>query len=168
MKKISILFILIALTVSCESNQKLQKDDNPMSGYILGNDMYTQAVEKFMKAYTDNNIETAKEIFAENAIFSVNDVKMSVDDMMNGFSSGHEYFDNISHHNVDMATMYYNDGNVYTNVWYDWSGDSKTTGEILEIRGYGWFRWENKKIIEAYNAFDPTAYNTVINSQIVD
>tara|TARA_B100000780_G_scaffold271330_1_gene232157 strand:- start:917 stop:1417 length:501 start_codon:yes stop_codon:yes gene_type:complete len=165
MKKIFLLLSLAILITACEKNAKQPTDDNPMSGYILGDDVYTQGVEKFMKAYTDKNFENAKGIFAENAVFSVNDVEMGVEDMMTGFASGHEYFDNISHKNIDLATMYYNDGKVFTNVWYDWSGVAKSTGEILELRGYGWFKWENRKVIEAYNAFDPTAYNSIMTSE---
>ncbi|CAI8327580.1 MAG: Uncharacterised protein [Flavobacterium sp. SCGC AAA160-P02] len=165
MKNLFALLIITALFASCEQNAKPQTDTNPMSGYILGNDMHTQAAEKFMKAYTENDMESAKDIFSEDAVFSVNDTEMSVDDMMAGFSSGHQYFDNISHNNVDTATMYYNDGSIYTNVWYDWSGNIKATGETLEARGYAWFKWENGKVVEAYNAFDPTAYNAVMNSE---
>ena len=165
MKKLFLLLCLSTLIVACNQNTNQSKDDNPMSGYIKGDDLYTQGVHKFMKAYTDNNINAAADIFAENAIFAVNDAKMSIDDMMNGFAAGHQFFDNISHNNVDIATMYYNDGKIFTNVWYDWSGTSKSTGEVLELRGYGWFKWENGKVVEAYNAFDPTAYNSMMNAQ---
>ena len=146
MKKIILLISLVTFLVACEQTIKQPTDNNPMSGYILGDDVYTQGVEKFMKAYTDNNFENAQDIFAENAIFSVNDVKMGISDMMTGFALGHQYFDNISHNNVDIATMHYNNGNVFTNVWYDWSGIVKSTGDKLELRGYGWFKWENEKV----------------------
>ena len=26
-------------------------------------------------------------------------------------------------------------------------------------RGYAWFKWDGLKVVEAYNAFDPTEYN---------
>ena len=41
----------------------------------------------------------------------------------------------------------------------------KSSGETLELRGYGWFQWEDGKVIEAYNAFDPTAYNAIMSAQ---
>lgn len=166
MKKLLTLLILAALMTSCTQVEKSQKDDNPMSGYMLGSDTYTERVQTFMKAYTDKNFEAAKDIFAEDAVFYVNDAKMNIEDMMVAFSSGHQYFDNIAHSNVYSATMYYNDGKIYTNVWYDWTGDDKSNGETLKVRGYAWFRWENGKVAEAYNAFDPTAYNAIISSQM--
>ena len=37
-----------------------------------------------------------------------------------------------------------------------------SSGEVLKVKGCGWFKWENGKSVEAYNAFDPTAYNAVM------
>ena len=81
---------------------------------------------------------------------------------MAAFGEGHTYYDDIAHNNVYTATMYYNDGNIYTNVWYNWSGVLKSNGEALSLKGYAWFKWKDGKAVEAYNAFDPTAYNAAI------
>ena len=64
---------------------------------------------------------------------------------------------------INYVEMYYNDNKIYTNVWYKWSGTSKKSGETIEAKGYAWFRWENGKAVEAYNAFDPTAYNAAMS-----
>jgi hypothetical protein len=29
------------------------------------------------------------------------------------------------------------------------------------LRGYAWFKWDGLKVVESYNAFDPTEYNKV-------
>lgn len=168
MRKIIFLLTAITFLISCQ-NQKLDSpNDHEMSGIIKGDDQYTKGIKKFLKAYVDNDMDSAKDVFANNADFYVNDTKMTIDDMITGFSLGHQFFNNIAHKNVDMATMYYNNGSTYTNVWYDWSGEKKSSGETLNIKGYGWFKWENGKVIEAYNAFDPTSYNAVMNTQVAD
>ena len=69
------------------------------------------------------------------------------------------FFDNIKHSDADVSTMYYNDGQIFTNYWYTWSAVSKKTNNEIIIKGYCWFKWENDKVVEVYNAFDPTAYN---------
>ena len=79
MKKLLLLLCLSIFIVACNQNTEQSTDNNPMSGYIKGDDIYTQGVHKFMKAYTDNNFKDAEEIFAENAIFAVNDAKMNVE-----------------------------------------------------------------------------------------
>jgi len=164
MKKTIILLFLSIILTGCLEESNCPSDENPMSGYMLGEDMHTTLVENFMKAYRENNISSSKDMFASDAIFSVNDTEMSVEDMMKGFSAGHEFFENITHSNVDTATMYYNNGRVFTNLWYDWSAVIKSSGETLTARGYGWFEWQNGKVIEAYNAFDPTDYNAAMST----
>jgi hypothetical protein len=60
--------------------------------------------------------------------------------------------------------MGYNNGRVFTNLWYDWSAVIKSSGETLTAKGYGWFEWQDGKVVEAYNAFDPTAYNAAMST----
>ena len=55
--------------------------------------------------------------------------------------------------------MRYSNGEVYTNFWYTWTGAARSSGEALRVRGYAWFKWAGGKVVEAYNAFDPTKYN---------
>lgn len=162
MKNAIFLFIFAVLLGSCAEKTKYPVDNQPMSGYMLDDDKYTAMVDKFMKAYRDNNIDSAKDIFADGAVFNVNDAALSVSDVMNAFSAGHYFFENITHDDVYNATMYYNDGKIFTNVWYNWSAVIKSSGEPLEAKGYAWFQWEDGKVIEAYNAFDPTAYNAAM------
>ena len=71
------------------------------------------------------------------------------------------HFDDVK--NIDRATttMFYNNGEIYTNYWYTWNGTNKKTGELLSIRGHAWFKWDGLKVVESYNAFDPSEYNKV-------
>ena len=133
-----------------------------MSGYMRDEDQYTAMVDKFMKAYRDNDMEFTKNIFSEDAVFSVSDSDLSVSELVKAFSSSHTYFDDISQTDVYTAPMYYNARNIYTNVWYNWNTVARSSGKVLKVKGYGWFKWENGKAVEAYNAFDPTAYNAIM------
>ena len=47
-----------------------------------------------------------------------------------------------------------------------------TLGQLIQkrhekktIRGYAWFKWQENKITEAYNAFDPTLYNSEVGDR---
>ena len=168
MKKFLFIITAVTITMSCQNQNLNSPDNHQMSGIIKGYDQHTKKVKKFMKAYVDNDMSSAKDVFSSDAVFYVNDTKMTIEDMIEGFSVGHQFFDNIAHNNVDMATMYYNNGSIYTNTWYDWSGENNSTGEMLNIKGYGWFKWENGQVVEAYNAFDPTAYSAAMNRQVSD
>ena len=136
-----------------------QNNISPMSGKIVQNDEKSKTVTRFMKAYIDNNLSSVKNIFSESAIIQINDVDVSFDELNTGFSNGHNYFNDIAHSNVTVTTMYYDNGEVFTNSWYDWSGISKATNDTLNIRGYAYYKWEGDKIVKMHNAFDPTLYN---------
>ena len=166
MKKIILFLFATSLMISCDNDSKKHNSDksDPMSGYMVGNDVKSDAMLQFTKAYQDNDISSVKSIFSEDAIFHVNDTQMTFDQVNEGFSAGHNYFDNIKHSEFDVATMYYNDGKIFTNYWYTWSAISKETNNELNLRGYCWFKWENDKVVEVYNAFDPTAYNTEMSN----
>lgn len=165
MKKIFLFFFVSVLFISCDTTTKNQTDKNdPMSGYMVGNDEKSDAMVKFTKAYQDNNLESVKTMFTEDAIFHVNDADVTFDEVNQAFSAGHEFFDDIKHSEYHVSTMYYNDGAIFTNYWYTWTATSKKTKEVLTLKGYCWFKWENDKVIEVYNAFDPTAYNAAMSN----
>ena len=119
-------------------------------------------VNSFVDAYENQDKEKALSIFDDNAEFYVNDAKLTPVQVLDAFMTGHEYFDDIKNIDRNTTTMFYNSGDIYTNYWYTWNGTNKKTGETLVLRGYAWFKWDGLKVIEAYNAFDPTAYNKAI------
>ena len=108
------------MLISCDSQQKNVNSDtnDPMSGYMVGNDDKSNAMVLFTKAYQDNDIESARTIFSDDVIFHINDSDLTFDQVKEGFSAGHDYFDNIRHSEYDVSTMYYNDGKIFTNYWY--------------------------------------------------
>jgi hypothetical protein len=166
MKKIFLFVFATSLLFSCERDNKKSdaKNNDPMSGIMVEKDAKSDAMLQFTKAYQDNNISSVESIFTEDAVFNVNDTKMNFDEVNAGFSSGHNFFTNIKHSEFNVSTMYYNDGQIFTNYWYTWTATSKKTNNELTLRGYCWFRWENDKVVEVYNAFDPTAYNAEMSN----
>ena len=97
----------------------------------------------------------------------VNDADLTFSEMAAGFSSGHNYFDNIRHEDRDAFTMHYKKGDIagsiFTHYWYTWKAISKKTGEEISLRGYAWMKWRGDKVEAIYNAFDPTLYNAQID-----
>ncbi len=74
MKKIFLFLFVSVVLISCDTTTKNQTDKNdPMSGYMVGNDEKSDAMVKFTKAYQDNNLESVKTMINEDAIFYVNE-----------------------------------------------------------------------------------------------
>ena len=159
MKKLIFLFTTL-IFFACDDQVVIDKAD--MSGTISASDQRNVMLNSFVDAYENQDKEKALSIFDENAEFYVNDAKLTPEQVVDAFMTGHEYFDDIKNVDRNTTTMFYNSGDIYTNYWYTWNGTNKKTGEKLVLRGYAWFKWDGLKVIEAYNAFDPTAYNKAI------
>ena len=158
MKKLLILFTVLLF---CACDEPVKIDSADWSGTISATDERNAIMNTFPDAYENNDKEAALSIFAEDAVFYVNDTQSTAVEVVDAFMTGHEYFDDVKNIDRTTTTMFYNNGEIYTNYWYTWNGTNKKTGELLSIRGHAWFKWDGLKVVEAYNAFDPTEYNKV-------
>ena len=103
-------------------------------------------MNSFTDAYENKDAEKALSIFADNAIFHVNDTELTANDVVNSFMTGHEYFDDIKNIDRNTTTMFYNNGEIYTNYWYTWNGINKKTGELCR-----YYPWRIFQICTKYN-----------------
>ena len=140
MKNLILTLAIIPFLFSCENQSASKIDDSPLSGTISEIDERNNLVNKFVDAYENADPSVALSLYDENAIVHVN-------------------YEGIKNIDRNTTTMFYNNGEVYTNYWYTWNGTNRQTGELLVARGYAWFKWEGMKVVESYNAFDPTEYN---------
>ena len=157
------IFTYILISCGGPQNSTPTNEENQV-GIIKGKDFRSEAMIKFTDAYVNNNLNSVFDLFTEDAKIMVNDSDLTFSQMAEGFSSGHNYFENIRHEDRDAFTMHYNEGdiagNIYTHYWYTWKATSKKTGEEISIRGYCWMKWRGDKVEAVYNAFDPTLYNS--------
>ena len=159
------IFSFLLINYNNPQNSTSIKEENQV-GIIKGDDFRSQAMIKFTDAYINNDLSSVSDLFTEDAKIMVNDADLTFSEMAEGFSSGHNYFDNIRHEDRDAFTMHYKEGeiagNIFTHYWYTWKATSKKTGEEISIRGYAWMKWRGDKVEAIYNAFDPTLYNAQI------
>ena len=134
-------------------------NNSPWSGVIDEHDPRTAHVVDMCTAYCANDLDAWAKHFTADAIVNINDVAYTTEEVKAAFSAGHALFEGITHEDVTCTTMRYNNGEVFTNYWYVWSGTVRSMGEQLKIKGYAWFRWEGEQIVAFYNACDPTKYN---------
>ena len=159
------IFCLIALSIiSCGEPQSpaSPKEENQV-GIIKGDDFRSKSMFQFTEAYIKNDLNSVAEMFTPDAKIMLNDAVLTFPELVEDFSSGHAYFENIHHEDNDAFTMHYQEGtaagNIFTHYWYTWKGTVKKTGEDLSIKGYSWMKWNDDKVEAMYNAFDPTLFN---------
>lgn len=131
------------------------------SGVIDQQDARTAKILEMSRAYCANDSEAWTKHYNPDALVQVNDKDLSVEEVKAIYMAGHTVFRDIRHENVTCTTMRYNNGTVWTNFWFEWHGTVRSTGEALKVRGYACFRWQDGKVVESYNACDPTRYNAI-------
>ncbi len=117
MKKLLILTLI--LISSCQ--EKLVKNDAPLSGIIDQENEKTIIVEKLAQGYVDGKFEVAEAYFTEDGIHRVNDAEYSTEEIIAGYNFHSVLFDNIKHNDPWVTTMIYNNGQVFTNQWARWT-----------------------------------------------
>ena len=153
MKKIIFLFGLVITILSCDTKQL---DTAPLSGSMNESDQKTAVVRKLAQAYRNGSFEDAKEYFTSDGIHYVNNVKYTTDEIIEGYNFHSVLYNDIRHIEPTVTTMYYNNGDVYTNQWSDWSAKSKITGEVSENSFHCWWKWEGDKIVSTKCYLDLT------------
>ena len=152
MKQIITLSIAF-LVLSC---QGVKIDPSPMSGTINQGDEKTAIVKKLAQAYQDGNFDIAKEYFIADGLHYFNNIEYTAEEIIDGYNFHSILYDDLKHIEPYITTMYYNNGDVFTNHWSDWSGKSKITGKVQKNTFHCWRQWEGDKIISTKCYLDPT------------
>ena len=143
MKQIITLSIAF-LVLSC---QGVKIDPSPMSGTINQGDEKTAIVKKLAQAYQDGNFDIAKEYFIADGLHYFNNIEYTAEEIIDGYNFHSILYDDLKHIEPYITTMYYNNGDVFTNHWSDWSGKSKITGKVQKNTFHCCWQWERDKII---------------------
>ena len=134
-------------------------DDGEWSGFITEHCWHSEAVREMAAGYCEGEYGAFYDLIDTDAEIMVNDVDFSKSEWIESFDEGKAPFDDVRHEDMVVTTMSYNNGRMFTNMWYTWKGVVKETGEELSIRGYAAFEWDGERVVGFYNAFDPTDYN---------
>ena len=150
MKNILIITFLSAIIFSCGT----AVDTSEWSGVTSQSDERTIIVDKLAKGYVAGNFGIASEYFSDDAVHMVNNDVYTNEEIIAGYNFHSLLYDEIQHIDPVITTVEYNNGEVYTNHWSDWSGVSKITGEQQKNTFHCWWQWEGEKIIATHCYFD--------------
>ena len=150
MKNILMITFLSAIIFSCGT----AVDTSEWSGVTSQSDERTIIVDKLAKGYVAGNFGIASEYFSDDAVHMVNNDVYTNEEIIAGYNFHSLLYDEIQHIDPVLTTVEYNNGEVYTNHWSDWSGVSKITGEQQKNTFHCWWQWEGEKIIGTQCYFD--------------
>ena len=142
MKNILIITFLSAIILSCGT----AVDTSEWSGVTSQSDERTMIVDKLAKGYVAGNFGIASEYFSDDAVHMVNNDVYTNEEIIAGYNFHSLLYDEIQHIDPVLTTVEYNNGEVYTNHWSDWSGVSKITGEQQKNTFHCWCSGKVKKL----------------------
>ena len=108
-----ILFLTLSLLFTYCQNTTI--DSGPLSGIINENDEKTTIIKKLAQAYQDGNFDLAREYFTQDGVHYFNSIEYTVEEIIEGYNFHSVLYDDLKHVDPYITTMYYNNGDIYTN-----------------------------------------------------
>jgi hypothetical protein len=131
MKKIILSALLFFMSIAAFT----QKEEE--NGIIYISHPYIDVVNKSVKAYLDKDIAANTAIFADTATVWVAGLlkPMPVKDALKEWATDFDYYGDITVTKVGYPDyLHYKDKDQkYVQSWWQWSGKSKKTGEVVKI-----------------------------------
>jgi SnoaL-like domain len=130
MKKIMITagLFLLGLTAFC------QQEEN---GTIYIKHPYIDVVNQANKDYTANDLATINNYYSDTAKWWISGIEkfIPIADAMKMWQNDFKYFDNVSQEMVGYPDyLHYKKGDAkIVQSWWNWSGKSKKTGEVIKV-----------------------------------
>ena len=130
MKNFFLILTVSMFMISCTqvSDNHIEKTENHFGTIEVG-DAKSLAMDAFNDAYVANDMSGQEELFAENAVANVNGQETTPATMMEGFLQGHNFYSDIQNSERATGTFVLDNGEIYTNTWFDWKGTSNATGK---------------------------------------
>ena len=72
---------MLVLTFTACNNVPVNFDNSEWGGVISPTDERNQKVNQFVDAYSNNDLQSVKDMFSEDAVINVNDDQMTVEQM---------------------------------------------------------------------------------------
>ena len=145
MKKFFLLLLFVAPTLMFSQKS---------AGKLSRTDKLTKTIESLASDYETNSFVIYEKILSDNAVVYLNNTKTDGKTVKAGFRQHHEIFNDIKISNPYSHTNYFNDGEVWTNNWFTWTGTGNTTGIRYTNKAHFDFKWENGVVVELGCYFD--------------
>ena len=161
MKKL-LLFFITMIIISCDENEKKY-------AYVEVDDDRSEEIENLFDAVEDENIDFLKTLFSKDLVFiSANNEQMNKDQFIEGVEEIFDMFDDVEFDDntqstdgdgTAIETTYYSNGAIWTEIWNNFSGKGKYTGNEISFPFYIAYLWDEDKIIREMQYFDPKYFN---------
>ena len=156
------------LIISCTGTTEVKEpnmDYGGWSGVSDDSSVESSLTRELMDNYIANEFEKSGYMIADDGQFFFNSNQVSKEEWLAAGAVHHSLFEDISNSKIQPAivtTAKYDNGAVWSQAWFWWTGTGKVTGTEIQIPVHHAFRFENEKIVEVYHFFDPTLFDAEV------
>lgn len=133
MKKIIVTLSLFLFGMACFSQAAKTKEN----GIIYIKHPYIDVVNKTVKAYLAKDMATVGKFYSDTAKFWVSglDKQIPIAEAFKMWATDFDYYDDITvtQYGYPDYLHYKDKDQKYVQSWWNWSGKSKKTGEVVKI-----------------------------------
>lgn len=138
-------------------------NDDPWSGSADGLDWRANAAKEVVAAYVANDAEGVRKWLADDATIVFNKKEVDKDTFVTNLGRDHVHFKDIVVNRI-VSNLSYNNGGVFTNIWAQWTGKLRKSGEEVKFPLYMYMTWKDRRVEKFVHLYDPTPINEALAS----
>tara|TARA_Y200000002_G_scaffold373139_1_gene371795 strand:+ start:568 stop:1086 length:519 start_codon:yes stop_codon:yes gene_type:complete len=161
MKNFIITLICTLALVSCNDKKEF--------GVVHLDDEKTKLIEDLFKAVENEDIAFLKDLFSKDMVLvNSNGEEFNKDEFIKGVEELFEMFENVkvkeNNNSTDgsgsaIETTHYSTGDVWTEIWSDFSAVGKYSEKEVSFPFYIAYKWDGDKIVREMQYFNPKTFD---------
>ncbi len=132
-------------------------------GVIYSEDWRSKAAEELFASYVANDVDGVGKWLVEGVTIGFNAEEVDKATFLAAIPVRHGQFKDIKVSRI-IKTLVYNDGMVFTNIWAQWQGALRETGDEVKMPVQMWMTWQDGKIQHFQHYYDPAPMNAALES----
>ncbi len=156
MKATTLIIPLLVLVMGCQTSPTADPGPDKTSIHCTTDDAKSMLIADFLDGYTRQDLSLADTVFAENVKFYWADRAQPFDreTWTENIALQQKAFRDFELVDRSISSGRYGDGNIWTNVWCEWTAVNRGTGKPLSLLLHLSYKWDGDKVVEEYGFFD--------------
>lgn len=159
----ALFLALLSLTFTSCAVPGTPPNDDPMSGIADGLDWRADAAKEVIAAYVANDAEGVRKWFSDDATIVFNKNEVDKETFVTNLGRDHVHFQDIVVNRM-VSNLSYNNGGVFTNIWAQWTGKLRKSGEEVKFPVYMYMTWKDRRIGKFVHIYDPAPIEAALAS----
>jgi len=132
-------------------------------GNSEGDNQKSNMIKYYMESYVNQDYGQLERIIANDATIRYNEIEMNKESLKDAEMGHHSLYSDISFNTWAVITSEYENGNVWTHLWGEWTGTGNSTKSKKTNLVHLAYKWNgNNQVENILGFFDATHLNKEI------